>query len=47
MQKKLMMPGQTHDIKKMPGHWILAQLGKKAWWPGGKKLTETMLQAYR
>jgi ubiquinone/menaquinone biosynthesis C-methylase UbiE len=37
------LPGGTLDISKMPGHWILARLGKRVLRPGGMELTRRML----
>lgn len=31
------------DISKMPGHWFLARMGKKVLRPGGKELTNMMM----
>lgn len=47
MQDKLTMPGEGRAINKMPGHWVLAKLGKKALRPGGKELTEKMLKGLK
>jgi SAM-dependent methyltransferase len=38
-------PGAHLDVAKMPGHWLLAQLGKRVLRPGGRELTETMIEA--
>ncbi len=32
-------------MQKMPGHWVLARLGKRVLRPGGMQLTRTMLAA--
>ena len=45
MEEVLEMPGKDCPIEKMPGHWLLARLGKKVLRPGGKALTKEMLQA--
>jgi hemerythrin-like domain-containing protein/SAM-dependent methyltransferase len=37
------LPGATLQAKKMPGHWLLARLGKKVLRPGGVELTRQML----
>ncbi|MCS3725339.1 class I SAM-dependent methyltransferase [Bradyrhizobium betae] len=37
------LPGSGLDIAKMPGHWLLARLGKRVLRPGGLKLTRTLL----
>lgn len=34
----------TENIEKMSGHWLLAKIGKKVLRPGGKYLTEKMLE---
>lgn len=31
------------EIDKMPGHWLLARIGKKVLRPGGKELTQKMI----
>ena len=33
------------DTTKMPGHWLLARLGKRVLRPGGRELTHQMLDA--
>lgn len=45
MQHAAAMPGKALDVKKMPGHWVLARLGKRVLRPGGRQLTHTMLRA--
>ena len=37
------MPGTGLDPAKMPGHWLLARLGKRVLRPGGRRLTDQML----
>ena len=37
------IPGKELDPTKMPGHWLLAQLGKRVLRPGGRELTQSML----
>ena len=37
------MPGVNRKTQTAPGHWVLAQLGKKVLRPGGKALTQKML----
>lgn len=37
--------GAGTTIDKMPGHWVLAQLGKRVLRPGGMELTRRMLAA--
>jgi len=39
------LPGSGLQTEKMPGHWVLAQLGKKVLRPGGVELTNAMLAA--
>ena len=36
--------GEGLDTTKMPGHWLLAQLGKRVLRPGGRELTLQMLE---
>ena len=35
--------GEELDMTKMPGHWLLARLGKRVLRPGGRDLTRQML----
>ena len=35
--------GEELDTTKMPGHWLLARLGKRVLRPGGRELTRLML----
>src|SRR4029078_10408474 len=44
---KLTQPATDLKIDKMPGHWVLAQLGKRVLRPGGMELTRRMLAALR
>ncbi|NUQ00952.1 MAG: class I SAM-dependent methyltransferase, partial [Armatimonadetes bacterium] len=37
-------PGEGLQVDKMPGHWVLARLGKKVLRPGGLELTAALLQ---
>ena len=37
------LPGEGLDPGRMPGHWLLAQMGKRTLRPGGRELTEQML----
>lgn len=39
------LPGENLQTHKMPGHWLLARLGKKVLRPGGLELTRQMLDA--
>lgn len=36
---------KTEDFEKGQGHWVLAKVGKKVLRPGGRELTEKMLDA--
>lgn len=38
-------PGETLKTDKMPGHWLLARLGKRVLRPGGRQLTNRMIEA--
>lgn len=40
-------PGEGLRTEKMPGHWVLARLGKRVLRPGGMQLTRRMLAALR
>jgi len=37
-------PGEGLKTEKMPGHWVLARLGKRVLRPGGMELTHLMLK---
>lgn len=39
------MPGGRMEEGRMPGHWLLARLGKRVLRPGGRSLTRQMLGA--
>jgi len=39
------MPGGDLKAEKMPGHWLLARLGKRVLRPGGRQLTNRMIEA--
>ena len=39
------MPGGKLKAEKMPGHWLLARLGKRVLRPGGRQLTYRMIEA--
>jgi SAM-dependent methyltransferase len=39
------LPGTHLDPAKMPGHWLLARMGKRVLRPGGLELTRRMLDA--
>lgn len=47
MSDNTAMPGENRSVAKMPGHWVLARLGKKVLRPGGKALTEKMIHALK
>ena len=38
-------PGEGLKTEKMPGHWVLARLGKRVLRPGGMQLTRRLLEA--
>lgn len=38
-------PGEGLKTQKMPGHWVLARMGKRVLRPGGMELTRKMLDA--
>ncbi len=40
----LSRPGEGLKTEKMPGHWVLARLGKRVLRPGGMELTRRMLK---
>lgn len=44
---KRFAPGEGLETEKMPGHWVLARLGKRVLRPGGMQLTRQMLDALR
>lgn len=37
------LPGDDLDVAKMPGHWLLARLGKRVLRPGGLGMTRALL----
>jgi SAM-dependent methyltransferase len=39
------LPGEALKTEKMPGHWLLARLGKRVLRPGGRQLTHRMIEA--
>ena len=43
--EKPAVPGAGLDPNRMPGHWLLAQMGKKVLRPGGLELTRRMLNS--
>ncbi|HUY31940.1 MAG TPA: class I SAM-dependent methyltransferase [Pirellulales bacterium] len=40
----LPLPGSERPVEKLPGHWVLASLGKRVLRPGGRRLTERLLE---
>lgn len=42
---ELPLPGAELGASKMPGHWLLARLGKRVLRPGGLELTRSMLRS--
>lgn len=43
--EKLNLPGAGLQTSKMPGHWLLARLGKRVLRPGGLNLTRQLLES--
>ena len=43
--EKLNLPGAGLQTRKMPGHWLLARLGKRVLRPGGLNLTRQLLES--
>ena len=41
------LPQEDKDARKMPGHWLLARMGKSVLRPGGLELTRKMLAGLR
>ena len=41
------LPGSTLAADRMPGHWLLARLGKRVLRPGGRELTDQLLDRLR
>src|SRR6185437_7440049 len=41
------LPGEKLETAKMPGHWLLARLGKRVLRPGGLGMTRKMLSALK
>lgn len=39
------LPGERLKADKMPGHWLLARLGKRVLRPGGREMTCRMIEA--
>lgn len=46
-QMTIPTPGDTLAVDKMPGHWLLARLGKRVLRPGGREMTNTLLGRLR
>ena len=44
-ERTMPLPGGALDVAKMPGHWILARMGKRVLRPGGVELTRKMLDS--
>jgi SAM-dependent methyltransferase len=42
---KMTLPGSELAASKMPGHWLLARLGKRVLRPGGLNLTRQLLES--
>lgn len=45
MSKNILLTGEGLDARTMPGHWLLARLGKRVLRPGGIELTRHLLEA--
>ena len=45
MTDKMTLPGSELAASKMPGHWLLARLGKRVLRPGGLSLTRRLLES--
>ncbi|MFI7294465.1 class I SAM-dependent methyltransferase [Streptomyces sp. NPDC050121] len=43
LHDRIPVPGDGLDAARMPGHWLLARLGKRVLRPGGLELTRWML----
>jgi SAM-dependent methyltransferase len=43
--EKSSLPGAALQASKMPGHWLLARLGKRVLRPGGLNLTRRLLES--
>jgi SAM-dependent methyltransferase len=41
------LPGEALESSRMPGHWLLARLGKRVLRPGGVELTQQLLGGLR
>jgi SAM-dependent methyltransferase len=47
LQVEMTLPGEQLKVQRMPGHWVLARLGKRVLRPGGMQLTRWMLSELR
>lgn len=45
IQVEMAFPSDKVNFQKVPGHWVLARLGKRVLRPGGMALTRAMLKA--
>lgn len=45
LPKDMPRPGEGLDASRVPGHWLLAGLGKRVLRPGGLEMTRSMLDA--
>lgn len=43
-EQLIRLPGKNLDVSKMPGHWLLARLGKRVLRPGGIRFTRSLLR---
>ncbi len=42
--KRQVLPGEDLETSRMPGHWLLARLGKRVLRPGGLELTRRLIE---
>ncbi len=42
-----LLPGEDLDASTMPGHWLLARLGKRVLRPGGLELTRHLVESLK
>lgn len=45
LEQHAVLPGEVLEASRMPGHWLLARLGKRVLRPGGVELTQRLLRA--
>ncbi len=45
LSKRELLPGADLDANRMPGHWLLARLGKRVLRPGGLELTRRLVES--